>query len=670
LTPEEEEEARALVEKAARAAGYDSPILYHGGIKADEIKEFSDDYQGDTTGNNDSGAFHFIDEEEVADDYSRQSFIRRYQDNPEGLVEDGFISQDEFDRLEAEEVEWYGHVDELAEENISTANVYLKIKNPITLDGEHQRADIEHLTKLRKFVKRGEDETGEILDSYMDQIYGEFDSDLISENKAEIKEYASEYFGADPSDIDPATFDQAANEYLSENGYARDETPIDGIIYKNMIDDISPQSTIVGDQYIAFEPSQIKSAELFTGTPLSERFDSESDLIDAAFNPAQRRAADGRWEDEGGPTQIPAQPPEMPYYDRNMSEDERVKFRADMKIYEDGFTKWAESLSDDKPLIWADGNKAAKLLTPTNSDEDGNKWRVTRFDEWGPSSHIEGETKREVLSKSIPRNVEFLEDFPDLRKIDAAFNPAQKRAQKGQGNGGQWVKDGGVMLTPQTSKEVGRAVREVADDWDNKGNNVYEGKWAFDPEKLQNNWERNSPSFSRVMKEEDEAFYEKLKEAIKENDKTDFSKFYSDGPRAVLLVDKGMSLSDFDFSKNESAMARAQGFVIRLNHRQKGWLGEVERPKPKNGTVGSDLGSVLRHEYGHLFWNNAMTKQDRGEFLERVKDPNIISKYAGALSQEVFPETLALVTHPKYDEGDYPEWVGELGDWMKTELTK
>ena len=109
------------------------------------IEQFEEAYGGITTGNNEHGAFHFVDELAVAEDYGRQSYVRRYQDSPEQLVEEGKVEElPEFEGYDDQ----YAFVDELAEENIETQSVYLKMENPIELDLSGERVDVGYLERL------------------------------------------------------------------------------------------------------------------------------------------------------------------------------------------------------------------------------------------------------------------------------------------------------------------------------------------------------------------------------------------------------------------------------------------------------------------------------------------------------------------------------------------
>jgi len=74
-------------------------VVQHGGLGADDIEIFSDVYGGQTTGNNEPGAFHFTDDFDVVEDYGRQSFIRRFQDDPDSLVSEGIITEEHLEQI-------------------------------------------------------------------------------------------------------------------------------------------------------------------------------------------------------------------------------------------------------------------------------------------------------------------------------------------------------------------------------------------------------------------------------------------------------------------------------------------------------------------------------------------------------------------------------------------
>lgn len=231
-------------------------VVHHGGLGASKITEFSHDYGGQTTGNNEHGAFHFTDDPVVADDYGRQSFIRRYQDNPEALKEDGYAAEDfDFDTVDV-----YAFVEELAEENIERQDVYLRIENPIVVDMEGGVVDVQQIEELTRFAMTGKDPNGEFFDKYSDQMFDAYDPDLVEGLRSEIEEKAREEFGLDEYEpVEDWQFEQATEMVMDENGYERERKEIDGIIIRNMVDDIGDESNRIADQFIAIDPGQIKS---------------------------------------------------------------------------------------------------------------------------------------------------------------------------------------------------------------------------------------------------------------------------------------------------------------------------------------------------------------------------------------------------------------------------
>lgn len=251
----------------------------HGGVGASSIEVFSPDYGGQTTGNNFHGAFHFTDSVDVADDYGRQSFIRRYQDNVEDLVTDGVVdSLPEFEDTD----EQYAYVEELAEDHIERTDVYLKMDNPIVMDMEGQRVDVQEIERISQAVSEGDISQ---LDEYYDQMFQDYDKDDVEQFREEIEERAREDNGLEADEsIEDWQFEQATDEVMQENGYERELNPIDGIIIKNMVDDIGDASNIIADQYIVFDSRQVKS-EKNTG-----RFDPTEDNIFYKLDPSKTKS--------------------------------------------------------------------------------------------------------------------------------------------------------------------------------------------------------------------------------------------------------------------------------------------------------------------------------------------------------------------------------------------
>jgi len=239
----------------------DPLVVYHGGLGANDIEVFSSDYAGDTTGNNITGAFHFTNDPVVAEDYGRQAFIRRYQYDPASLVDDGYINQEILDEWE-ENDSVYDEVEKLAEGNIGRQDVYLAIENPIIIDVKGQRVDVQEIEDLTRYARTGHDPDGKYFDEYYSQQVGSYSEEDIEDNRKEIESLAREEYGLEENEsIEDYQFADALYQHMSELGYEPEGTPIDGIIIKNMIDDIGEASNKVADQYIVFDSTRIKSVD-------------------------------------------------------------------------------------------------------------------------------------------------------------------------------------------------------------------------------------------------------------------------------------------------------------------------------------------------------------------------------------------------------------------------
>jgi hypothetical protein len=88
---------------------------------------------------------------------------------------------------------------------------------------------------------------------------------------------------------------------------------------------------------------------------------------------------------------------------------------------------------------------------------------------------------------------------------------------------------------------------------------------------------------------------------------------------------------------------------------------------PKAGSTTAQsldgLPAVLRHEYGHHIWRNGTTLEFREAWREAFNEISIediqkrVTYYAGGhpnRDDECFCEMLAIRTHPKFDEANYP----------------
>ena len=228
----------------------DPLVVFHGGTEL--IEEFSEDEGGATTGNNEFGAFYFTNEKEVGEDYSRQAFLRRYEDrDKEEIIDDFDLTEEQADKI-IEDIQG------AAEEQIKTNDSYLDMQNPYIIDMEGEVMPVQDIQGLIGFLKEGEHSDNQLVEELRDS--SEIDQDIIDDYKDDIEERAMENNGIDEKeDLEDHMIDEAQAEILEENEIFPEIPEYDGIIVKNTIDDISDQSAIEQDVYIAFKPNQIKS---------------------------------------------------------------------------------------------------------------------------------------------------------------------------------------------------------------------------------------------------------------------------------------------------------------------------------------------------------------------------------------------------------------------------
>jgi hypothetical protein len=247
------------------SSGFDfktgSPVVveaYHGGYAP--INKFDENYGGDTTADNEFGAFYFSNERDVADDYSRESIKRRFQDYPEGLIDEGLATEEEVEQHESEG-DVYNWVEELASENLNIVEGFVRFDNPYVVDAKHQGLrELEtefNIQEMLGFItKKGEG----MPDLLFEDI--EWDEDTVEENKEEIEVRAREEYGLEEGDeVEDYMISEATDYVLEEAGYEKEFPEYDGLIITNVIDDIGEGSQDYQNLYIAIDPNQIKSQD-------------------------------------------------------------------------------------------------------------------------------------------------------------------------------------------------------------------------------------------------------------------------------------------------------------------------------------------------------------------------------------------------------------------------
>lgn len=229
----------------------DPLVVYHGGMQT--IEEFSSDFGGDTTANNEYGAFYFSNEKQVAEDYSRESFIRRYDGyDKEELIDEGFNE---------------GQADAIINDIYTFADLkkkinpsYIDMQNPYVIDMQGETMPLQEMQELIGFIKEGVYSDSALVEEARETEV--IDQDLVDDYKDEIEERAMENYGIeDKEDLEDYMIEEAQTEILEENDIFPEIPEYDGIIVKNVIDDIGPDSAIPQDVYIAFKPNQIKSVD-------------------------------------------------------------------------------------------------------------------------------------------------------------------------------------------------------------------------------------------------------------------------------------------------------------------------------------------------------------------------------------------------------------------------
>lgn len=237
-------------------------VVYHGGLDAKDISIFSADFAGYTTGNNEHGAFYFSSDDSIAEDYSKQAFIRRYEYRDlDELIEEGF--SEEYAQSLIDDIV----VGAQGKDDIIPA--YINMQNPYILDMEGEMMPVAKMQDIIGFLKDGiyPEQYPEIQEEINESAdLGYSDSDK-ADYFDEIEERARENEDLQENDdIEDYMLEDAAREILEENDIYPEAPSYDGIIVKNTVDNISPDSAFEQDVYIAFEPTQIKSATENVGT--------------------------------------------------------------------------------------------------------------------------------------------------------------------------------------------------------------------------------------------------------------------------------------------------------------------------------------------------------------------------------------------------------------------
>ena len=253
---ENEQELQKLVDEKAKEMGYNSDeTLYHG--TSEKIEVFDERFAGDNTCNNYHGAFYFSNDKDIADDYSKQSFIRKY----DGYDLEDLESENKFNEEQIENI--IDDIDFEAEQHIQTISTYVKMKKPYIMDMNGETMPVVEVQGIINAIKNNDYSEAETFYSTMlDNII--YDDEDIEKYSEEIGERAMENYGLDDVDeVEDYMFNQAMTEILDEHD-AINYPEYDGIIVKNTVDDISESSAFSADVHIVLDASTIKKADPIT----------------------------------------------------------------------------------------------------------------------------------------------------------------------------------------------------------------------------------------------------------------------------------------------------------------------------------------------------------------------------------------------------------------------
>ena len=625
LTDEERDEAQELVDKAARLAGYDvDNPMYHGtthnfetfdpsigspegdfgrgNYLTSSLEDAEANYAG---GGPDLAAKIELEEERLGYAFDEAETPEEVEAVAERLAEELDLDSASFPRIGADEnlddwkVELTRHIANRhsgGDDRLITA--YVKLDNPAIIGAN---ADGRQM--------------------YVDEV-SMYDEEAMAEYKPEAEDIVRESQGLGPSDdVDRWDVREVQVEWADNNGYYNEELhPLQEAVRK-----VAPR----------FDDTQVQHI------PSIDNIAQEGGSYGDIATTLRERVFPYASNDKG---QLVVGEAVRQVFEE-MGHDAIIDYRVDDKF---GFGQGSNRLNKMQGLNEGDYHiisfkssqiKSADIFTGTPLAE--------RFDD---------KDDRITFSHAVQ-----------------AYDPNQKRADKGADNGGQWVKDGGDAKDkmPTSAAEMGLMAREAADYWDEE-RGFYDVGFPITPEEYQKNF-GEAVENKGIISDINDPFRKQVnRELAVQMNNEEFNKFLDAGPKFVVVPYKGEGLSPGDFGRNSMSLGNAAGMTVRLNKRAERmgygiWGDEVD---PGSGNIGVDVGSVIRHEYGHIFWQNAMSKDQRTGFFDKVKDASIISSYAESSNDEVFPEALALVTHPKFDKNKYPDWVGEMSDWMKKELTK
>lgn len=187
-------------------------VCYHGSTV--DIDEFDLRFSGQTTGNNQEQVFYFTSDKDTAITYSQQATVRenewRFSEE-----ETGFEDWEDYKQYLEDEVFENPHINPC----------YLYIKNPYIIDANYTDFNYKKNYTIISILKHSTDIDPEF-----------FDENIAEEMYDDFEEY-----------------DEENDEWIAK------EVDYDGVIIKNVRDNIDERNNDYIDEYIVWDPYQIKS---------------------------------------------------------------------------------------------------------------------------------------------------------------------------------------------------------------------------------------------------------------------------------------------------------------------------------------------------------------------------------------------------------------------------
>lgn len=284
-----------------------------------------------------------------------------------------------------------------------------------------------------------------------------------------------------------------------------------------------------------------------------------------------------------------------------------------------------------------------------------------------------------TLRTSQERYPELLKEFETRKQLGSVVETTAEKLKRAK----EWARANGAPVLAETNEQLAREIARKVGEWrklqhqtGQMSDDLFRAHLReFDADKVAANWLKHLKD--STVGATDDALNLSVQQAINDNWRNPVfrSLMQSDVMPEERLVGFTKPVKS-DFFSPEAAASRTADTTIFYDHRLAGWADQLDGFAPGKATSQSWGGPAAsyRHEQAHSIWR-VISPELREKFDDAFTAHSSTLKkdvtlYARKETEELFPELFAIITDPQYRRSAWADWVNDLGDELKDELSR